>query len=334
MSRGLLGRSWIALVLAASLVATGACRQASEPDPDQMPDLERALELLSAPGAVGLLRTEDRVWRAATGDTTSGRPAQPGDRFGIASITKTFVATVVLQLVDEGLLSLQDSVEDVLPGALPYGGRISVRQLLNHSSGLDDAYLPELSPRETLEALAEASLMSRPGTEYSYANVNYTLLGVIVEEVTGDPLERVVRDRIFTPLALDDTSFGRTTTQSFEAARWLGYRFVSTDAAGGIVSTVDDVATFFRALLAAELIDPDLLSDMTRTIDGGQGFRAGLGIFELDLSCGTAWGHGGELPTYSSMAMASRDGSKVVVIAQSTGGWTEARDTAEEIYCS
>jgi D-alanyl-D-alanine carboxypeptidase len=334
MSRGHLGESWIAFVLVASLVATGACHQASEPDPTQIPDLEPALELLSAPGAVGLLRTEDRVWRAAAGDTTSGHPAQPGDRFGIASITKTFVATVVLQLVDDGLLSLEDSIEDVLPRALPYGGRISVRQLLNHSSGLDDAHLPQLSPRETLEALAETSLMSRPGAGHSYANVNYIVLGVIVEEVTGDPLERVVRDRIFTPLALDHTSFGTATTQSFEAAPWLGYRFVSTGAAGGIVSTVDDVATFFRALLAAELIDSDLMSDMTRTIDGGQGFRAGLGIFELNLSCGTAWGHGGELSTYSSMAMASRDGSKVVVVAQSSGGWTVARDTAEEIYCS
>jgi len=176
--------------------------------------------------------------------------------------------------------------------------------------------------------------VSRPGAAHSYANVNYIVLGIIVEEVTGNPLDQVVRDRVFGPLDLDNTSFGTATTHFSEAAPWLGYRDVPSGATGGIVSTVDDVATFFRALLGGELIGTDLLSEMTRTIEGGQGFRAGLGIFEEELSCGTAWGHGGEFPTYSSMAIASRDGSKVVVVAQSSGGWTAALDAAEEIYCS
>jgi D-alanyl-D-alanine carboxypeptidase len=172
---------------------------------------------------------------------------------------------------------------------------------------------------------------------HSYANINYVILGVIVEELTGRPLEQVMRDRIFAPLALDHTNYGTATTATFEAAPWLGYPDVpprSLAAAGGIVSTVDDVATFFRALLGGELIGPDLLAEMTQTIEGGEGFRAGLGIFEEELSCGTAWGHGGEWGTYSSMAIASRDGSKVVVVAQNSGGWTAALDVAEELYCS
>jgi D-alanyl-D-alanine carboxypeptidase len=324
----------MAFVLALVLVATGACGRAEGPLPDSAPDLEGALETLSAPGAVGLLRTEDRIWRASSGDSKSGRPAQPQDRFGIASITKTFVATVVLELVNDGLLSLEDSIEDVLPGALPYGRRITVRQLLNHSSGLGDGRVPELSPRKTLEALAETPPFSRPGAVHSYANVNYIVLGVIVAEITGHTLEQVVRERIFVPLRLDHTSFGTATTPSFEAAPWLGDPDVPSGAAGGIVSTVDDVATFFQALLSAELIGSDLLSQMRRTIDGGEGFRAGLGIFQQDVSCGTAWGHGGEWPTYSSMALASVDGSKVVVVVQSSGGWTSSLDAAEEIYCS
>jgi D-alanyl-D-alanine carboxypeptidase len=337
-ARGHLDRSWIALVLAASLVATGACSRAGDRNPHQTSDLDRALERLPARGAVGLLQTDTGTQRGAAGNTASGRPAEPQDRFGIASITKTFVATVVLQLVEEGRLSLDDSIEDVLPGALPYGRRITVRELLNHSSGLGDAGVPEIAPRKILEAIADRPPVSRPGSVHMYANVNYVVLGVIVEEVTGRPLEQVVRDRIFAPLDLDHTSYGITTTEAFEATPWLGdsggLPAGGLVAAGGIVSTLDDVSTFFRALLSGELIGPDLLAEMTQTIKGGEGYRAGLGIFEEDLSCGTAWGHGGELPTYSSMAIASRDGSKVVVVAQNSGGWTAALGVAEEIYCS
>jgi len=336
-SRGHLEGWWIAFMLAASVIATGACSRTGDRHPHRTTDLNDALERLPARGAVGLLRTDAGTWRGASGDAVSGFPAAPQDRFVIASITKTFVATVVLQLVDEERVSLDDSIEDVLPGVLPYGGRITIRELLNHSSGLDDDHLPERSPRKTIEAIAEAPPQSRPGTAHNYANINYVILGFIVEEVTGRPLEQVVRDRIFDPLDLDHTSYGAATTATFEAAPWLGYADVpsaSLAGAGGIVSTADDVATFFRALLGGELIGPDLLAEMTDTIEGGEGYRAGLGIFEEDLSCGTAWGHGGEWPAYSSMAIASRDGSKVVVVAQSSEGWTAALDVAEEIYCS
>jgi D-alanyl-D-alanine carboxypeptidase len=333
-------RAWIGLVVAA-MVMTGACSRADsrarDRDPHETPDLERALTWLAPQGTVALLRTDGEIWRASSGEAESGRPAEPQDRFEIASITKTFVATVVLQLVEESRLSLEDSIEDVLPGILPYGRQITVRQLLNHSSGLDDSHFSEVSPRKTLDLIAAAPPLSRPGTRYSYANVNYVVLGVIVEEITGRPLEQVVLDRIFRPLGLEDTSYGSSAIGSNADGSWLGYPVGRSDhvvGAGGIVSSVDDVATFFRALLGGELIGPELLSEMTRTIDGGQGYRAGLGIFDEELSCGDAWGHGGELPTYSSMAIASRDGSKVVVVAQNGSGWTAALEVAEEIYCS
>jgi D-alanyl-D-alanine carboxypeptidase len=337
-SRVLTRRAQTILIVMAVMALHCACTSTSTGSVEShgagVPDLDRALEPLVARGAVALLRTDAGTWRGASGDTEFGRPAEPQDRFGIGSTTKTFVATVVLQLVGEGRLSLEDSIEDVLPGALPYGGRISVRELLNHSSGLNDAYVPELSARKKLEAIAEAPLLFRPGTMHRYANVNYVVLGFIVEEVTGRPVEEVVRNRILAPLDLDHTSFGRATTSSFQAAPWLGYKGVPPGADGGMISTADDEATFFRALLGGELIGPDLLAEMTRTIAGGEGFRAGLGIFEQELSCGAAWGHGGDWPTYSSMALASRDGSKVVIVAQNSGGWTAALDVAEEIYCS
>ena len=181
-SRMDLYRSWIPLALAAILVSTGACdrtgSRTSERDPRPRPDLERALERLPAQGAMGLLWTEEGIWRSAYGEAKSGRHADPQDRFEIASITKTFVSAVVLQLVEEGRLSLDDSIEDVLPGALPYGRRITVRQLLNHSSGLygmevPGLQVPGLTPRKILEAIAETPPLSRPGAVHSYANINF-----------------------------------------------------------------------------------------------------------------------------------------------------------------
>jgi D-alanyl-D-alanine carboxypeptidase len=333
-------RAWIGLI-AAVMIATCGCSQADgrarERDPQAPPDLERPLTWLAPQGAVALLRTDAGIWRASSGEAESGRPAEPQDRFDIASITKTFVATVVLQLVEEGRLSFEDSIEDVLPGILPYGRRITVRQLLNHSSGLDDSHFLEGSSRRALDLIAAARPLSRPGSQHSYANINYVVLGVMVEEVTHRPLQQVVLDRIFRPLGLEDTSYGSAAIGATADGSWLGYPVRSSDhvvGAGGIVSTVDDVATFFQALLGGELIGPESLSEMTRTIDGGQGYRAGLGIFDEELSCGDAWGHGGELPTYSSMAIASRDGSKVVVVAQNGSGWSAALEVAEEIYCS
>jgi D-alanyl-D-alanine carboxypeptidase len=330
----------VLLVFVAMVVAATACNRevssAKEVGARRAERLERALESLPAPGALGLLRLGEDAWTAAAGERESGRAADPHDRFEIASITKTFVAVVVLQLVGEGRLSLEDTVEDVLPGALPYGGRITLRHLLDHTSGLGDARMLERPPRETLEELAKVRPYSRPGSVHSYANVNFIVLGLIVEEVTGLPLQQVVRDRLFAPLHLDHTSFGSARDASFEPAPWLGEAAtVPADlaGAGGIVSTADEVSTFFRALLGGELIEPQLLAEMTTTVDA-DGDRAGLGIFELTLPCGTAWGHGGAWPTYSSMAFASRDGSKVVVVAQSGGDWTQARDVAEEIYCS
>jgi D-alanyl-D-alanine carboxypeptidase len=102
----------------------------------------------------------------------------------------------------------------------------------------------------------------------------------------------------------------------------------------GIVSTVDDVASFFAALLGGRLLRPDLLADMTHTIEGEEGIRVGLGIFRQELSCGLTWGHGGDGTGYSTASLAARDGSKVVVVAQNQSGFDSAKSVAEDIYCS
>ena len=318
-----------AVLLVTAVIAASACDRtevsSGDRDRPETSDLERALRALGTKtGSVALVRTDAGIERDAFGEAEPGRPADPHDRFHIQSTTKTFVATVVLQLVGERRLSLRDTVGDLLPGVLRTVRPITLRQLLNHSSGLLG------------DSIGPGQPTFPPGERHSYSNANYVLLGQIVEEVTGRPLERVVLDRIFRPLDLDDTSYGTAALGSPDEVPWLGYPVVPGPVRGnaGIVSTVDDVATFFAALLGGKLLRPDLLADMTHTIEGEEGFRVGLGIFRNELSCGLAWGHGGDGAGYSTMTLAARDGSKVVVVAQNQSGFDPAYSVAEDIYCS
>lgn len=274
-----------AVFLVTAVIAASGCNRTEVSPTDRVrpetPDLVRALRALGTKtGSVALVRTDAGIERDAFGEAEPGRPADPKDRFHIQSTTKTFVATVVLQLVGEQRLSLRDTVGDLLPGVLRAVRPITVRKLLNHSSGL----------------VGDSIGPPAPGTHFYYSNANYVLLGQIVEEVTGRPLERVVLNRIFRPLDLKDSSYGTAAVGSPDEGPWLGYPVVRYPASGpirgnaGIVSTVDDVATFFAALLGGKLLRPDLMADMTHTIEGEEGYRVGLGIFRRELSCGVARG--------------------------------------------
>jgi D-alanyl-D-alanine carboxypeptidase len=173
-----------------------------------------------------------------------------------------------------------------------------------------------------------------PGTSSAYSNSDFVLLGLIVEKVTGRSVDQVVTSRIIRRLHLRGTSYG--TARAQRMTPWLGQvesfgRPVSGD--GGIISTVEDLATFFRALLGGNLLAPKQLAEMTRTIataDPGQ--RFGLGIFRYRLPCGIAWGHGGLLSYQVDVAVA-RDGSKAVVWAANNpapADWS----VGDRLYCA
>jgi D-alanyl-D-alanine carboxypeptidase len=312
----------------------------------ERPDLQRVLaELAPGPssGALALIQQPEGIWRGASGQANGERTADAGDRFAIASTTKTFIATVVLQLVGEGRLSLDETVEKWLPGRVRDGDRIAIRHLLNHTSGIGPGYGSLGDPD------GQQPLLSQPGARHLYSNTNYVILGLIVEAITGDSLGAVVRDRIFRPLRLEDSSYGSASLEMYatDHLSWLGSPMdVSSEAVsgdGGIVSTAVDLATFFQALLGGALLDVDQLSQMLRTVDtgtdplalrAGGDPRAGLGIFGFDLACGPAWGHGGDMPGYSNQVLAALDGSKIVVVAQNRSGWPQANATAEEMYCA
>ncbi len=190
------------------------------------------LQAEGVPGAIVLIATPywEGTWTRGTADLEAGRPIEAGDYFRIASISKTFTAVVVLQLVEEGLLSLEDTLDRFNGGfGVPLADRITVRQLMNHTSGLGDwtasteyrtANCSQTPADSLLAGWAPQSMVdlavsvggSPPGTGYEYEDTNYILLGMIVEwvlqaEVTGTRLPEEIRERILVPLGLDHTSY-------------------------------------------------------------------------------------------------------------------------------
>jgi D-alanyl-D-alanine carboxypeptidase len=329
-----------------SLVATGGSAATASPDraPPRTTQLQAALDAVVAagvPGALVLVRNGDRTVRLTAGYANLARrtPMRVTDRFRIGSETKMFVSTVVLQLVGEGKLSLDDTVERRLPGLVPNGRNITVRQLLNHTSGLydyaeDKAFLAQLdNPRKVwtprrLIALATAHKpLFRPGTKWGYSNTGYIALGLIVEATTGHTLGAELRKRIFEPLRLRATSFA---TRPQIAGRYAhGYSrlgqprlydisFIDPSlfwAAGAIVSTADDLVRFHDALLRGRLLRPNLLAAMKTTVNVTPQQGYGLGIIRWRYPCGTFWGHGGGIFGYETFTASTGDSRRHVVIA-------------------
>jgi D-alanyl-D-alanine carboxypeptidase len=332
--------SFVLLALAAA-VAAATVSAAPERAAAREPQLQRALDDLVAagiPGAVLLVREGDRTLRLTSGhgDLRPRTPMRPGDRFRMGSITKTFVATVVLQLVGEKKLRLTDTVERWLPGVVPNGERITVRHLLGHTSGLFDyggdrkwleaAYRDPMrrwTPREIVAVATAHKPHFAPGAAWSYSNTNYFVVGLIVEAATGRKLESELRRRIYAPLGLRATSLD--TVPRIAGPHAHGYFLRPLEdvtvgspsyvwAAGALVSTADDVARFFQALLGGRLLRPDLLRAMETTMAGAREFSYGLGLEKVRIPCGAVWGHSGGSPGYSANSFNSKDGTRQVVV--------------------
>jgi D-alanyl-D-alanine carboxypeptidase len=334
------------LLVAAVAVALVAAPAAAAAPPRA--ELQRAVDRVvaaGAPGVIALVRDGGRTLRAAGGhaNLATRRPLRVTDRYRVGSATKTFVATVVLQLAGEGRLDLSDTVERWLPGQVPNGGAITVRQLLNHTSGLadyapdeDDTFIRRVladrqrtwAPRELVALGTAQPPLHAPGARWSYSNTGYIVLGLIVEAATGNPLETELRTRLFAPLRLRATSFdsrARITGRHAHGYSRIGARRpydISVlnqswaGAAGAIASTAGDLARFHRALFGGRLLRPRLLAQMRTTVATGSGVQTyGLGLIRMRHPCGTFWGHGGETLGYLSHADWSRRGGRQAILA-------------------
>jgi CubicO group peptidase (beta-lactamase class C family) len=218
----------VSLAVALLLGLCLACFGCGDPSfgADVEAEMEQAIELAMAdnktPGAiVGVWVPGWGTWVHAEGtaDLTTGREIRPADKVRIASITKTFTATVILQLVDEGTLSLDDTVDRWAP-EVPYSDQITIRQVCNHTSGIysmtededfDKALLDDPLRKWTFEEMLEVALKHDPyfppGEGWHYSDTGYELLGVIIENVTGNDIEQEIQERVVEELGLTNTSF-------------------------------------------------------------------------------------------------------------------------------
>ncbi|MEV6429175.1 serine hydrolase domain-containing protein [Nocardia sp. NPDC051463] len=318
--------------------------------------LDRAVTEGGVPGIVVEVRDGERQWFATAGfaDTATERPRLPQHRFRIGSITKTFVATVLLRLAGEGLLSLDDAVHRRLPNALRGNGNdgdmITVRQLLNHTSGLfnytDDREALNRCETHSPTVLVDIAVAHPPtfaaGTDWGYSNTNYILAGMLIEAATGGSLGDELRRHIIEPLDLTATSLPRGSDTAIEGPHSRHYTklFDSSPgaaihdateldvsmfgAAGGMISTLGDLHRFFAALLGGQLLRPAEQAEMFRagpTKNWITHTGYGLGVSSVTLPSGvTLWGMGGALFGSWTYTYGTRDGRHILV-ANVNGDW-------------
>ena len=267
----------------------------------------------------------------------------------IGSNTKTFVAVVILQLVQEGKITLDEPIETYLPGLIHGegidGSKITVRQLLQHTSGLpeytdtvpgetdifqirDNYY----STRDLLDVALSKPAAFEPGSQFKYTNTNYIVLSLLAEKVTHRPLAEQITQRITEPLGLTHTYYPGPGEEDIRGTHPHGYHRNSqgeleditrkdpseAGGAGAMISTPSELNKFFQAVLDGTLLSQDSIAEMKKTVDAGQPERGvdhyGLGIISTSLSCGgTAWGHAGSIPGYTTFNGVGPDGTAVTV---------------------
>ena len=283
-------------------------------------DLDRTLLVtaaqLDAPGAVlGVEDPQGSRWIGAAGfaDPEAGMETRPGDRFRIGSITKTFTAAAILLLVADGDVSLDDTVDDWLPGLVPDGDQVTIELLLQHRSGIrsytDTAWFvahmtEEVTPERIVEESVAEGAEFAPGTSWAYSNTNYILLGMITELATGRAWHEVARDRLIEPWGLTDTYLEAHEDGGAIVRGHLGGVEV-TDAyhaswgwtSGGLVSTAAVLLTWWDAVLVGHVVDDERLSYML-TDPTGAGYGAGMYLLERDE--GRYVGHTGSTQGFQS----------------------------------
>ena len=298
-----------------------------------------------APGIAAAVRLADgAIWSGASGvsDLDSDEAMEPGQPTKIASITKTFTATVVLQLVGEGVLDLDDPLEDWYPG-VPGGHAISIRHLLEHSSGIPD-YAATVGysygaddpwTDEELVALVDGEeRLFEPGSSYSYSNTNYVLLGLVIVAASGVDWRAQVETRLLAPLELVATDSPDDTWGDIVPGYLSGNDQTDTvhpttfGAAGCMTSTVLDQVVWGASSLGSDLLEPaerEARTEDARSIGGPYSY--GLGILLWDHLGGVEVAHKGALPGYTSWTGFRPD--EGIALALTANSWVTDPDSGQ-----
>ncbi|MER6530178.1 serine hydrolase domain-containing protein [Streptomyces sp. NPDC001508] len=362
--RNLAAAAAVAVALACSAGPAAALPAQRTPAQAATGSLQRHLGALVSDGATAALgQVRERgvaVWRGSAGTSDLARrpPVRPDGSFRIGSVTKSFVAAVVLQLAGEGRLRLDDPIGRHLPGVVRDADAVSVRQILNHTSGIydyteDPRVLEDPADPAALErwlstgrwrtwtpaalvALADDPAHAAyfpPGTGWRYSNTDYLLAGLLIEKVTGHTYAQEVTRRILRPLHLTHTRVPGTSVRLPEphAHAYLlrpGHKPVditeqnmsAAGPAGEMISTADDLTRFTAALLGGRLLGPAQQRELTTAVDLGPDGGYGLGLERARLSCTTVWGHGGGMYGSTALSFGTPDGRRQLAVSFNPSG--------------
>ena len=342
------------VALAGCLMAAVATPAGAAGGTGSTSSLSRGLDKLvtmsgGPPGAIALVQVgqEVTVTTAGVGNTVTKTPISANDVVRIASVSKAFNGAVALALVAKGELHLRDTIAERLPGLPASWGKVTLAELLHHTSGLPDYIKSEafidvlradphavLTPTQLLGYVTDQAPDPAPGTEYHYSDTDNIVVGLMVEAVTGDTYEQALAEDVTAPLQLPDTTLpdGPDLTEPYVH----GYEFEPGDpapvdistylnpglawASGGMLSTPAELNTFMRAYVRGALTDAATRTRQFRFVPGSSGppgpgtNAAGLAIFRYRTGCGTVYGHTGNFPGYTIFAAATSDGSRSVTV--------------------
>ncbi|HEX6152682.1 MAG TPA: serine hydrolase domain-containing protein [Solirubrobacterales bacterium] len=333
------------VLLAACLAAPAA----AAPGPAEV---KRGLERLVAapggpPGAIATMYADGRMTVVRAGRANVKRPGapRPTDHMRIASVAKAFSGAVALNLVRDGRLGLEDTIAQRLGGMPAAWGQVTVRQMLNHTSGLPDytkskGFIRQaendprgfVSPRRVIGWVRADPLEFAPGSRYEYSNTDNIVVGLIVEAATGRPYGQSLEQIVFGPAGLNETSF--PTKLALPKPFIHGYvvepgeeptdvsTFLSPSgawASGAVVSTPRDLNAFIRSYLGLRFFSAAQQTEQMQFVPGGQSSppgpgknSAGLALFRYQTRCGTVYGHTGNFPGYVQWAAATADATRAV----------------------
>ncbi len=343
----------VASTVVGLLTATlAACSETTATDElDREETLDQAVEeLVAMPGGppaaiVVVQRGSDRSVHAA-GVAEVGAEAAPEaeDHMRVASVSKAFSGATALSLVDEGVLALDDTIADRLPDLPEAWGEVTLRQLLNHTSGLPDYTAnpafgeavgaspgEALPPADLLAFVADEPLVFPPNTRYAYSNSDNIAVGLMIEAATGEDYADVLAEEVFEPLGLDGTSLPAGTEMADPYIH--GYQLADDGeledfstvfapgwawASGGVVSTPADLNDFIRGYVGGELFGDEVREQQQQLfIPAGESDPPGPGensasmaLFRYQTECGTVYGHTGSIFGYTQFAVASPDGRR------------------------
>jgi D-alanyl-D-alanine carboxypeptidase len=337
-----------ALFLAVCLAVASSSASAAPTSVDVQRGLERLVDTPGGPpGAIATMYRNGRltVLRAGQADVKRKRAPRPTDHMRIASVAKAFSGAVALNLVRAGKLSLDDTIAQRLTGMPAAWGSVTVRQMLNHTSGLPDytqskGFVKQanedpsgyVSPQTVIGWVRTDPLQFRPGSSYEYSNTDNIVVGLIVEAVSGETYGDALDQIVFGPARLSQTSL--PSKAALPSPFIHGYLVspgekpedVSTLlspsgawASGAIVSTPRELNTFIRSYLGLKFFDRAQQHEQMTFVPGGESSppgpgknSAGLALFRYKTKCGTVYGHTGNFPGYVQFAAATADGSRAV----------------------